>query len=241
MISFQNVTRQFDETVALSGIDLDLNGHKIVGLLGLNGAGKTTLLRILTGTLAPTAGIVRVGSPPTSPQEVNTKSQIGYLPEHCPLYVDMTVVDYLDYIAGLRGLHGDAKRGATDNVAKKLGLTPRLFQKIETLSKGFQQRVGLAQALIHNPTVVVLDEPTSGLDPKQMEDIRALIKDVAQNALVLLSTHNLHEVEQLCDEVVILVKGKVGASGPVSELIKGTPGLHAVFREVHERAEASPS
>lgn len=241
MISFQNVSRQFDETTALSGVDLTLSGQKIVGLLGLNGAGKTTLLRILTGTLAPSAGQVTVGAPPDAPEHVTTKRQIGYLPEHCPLYTDMTVVDYLDYIAELRGIEGKAKREATDRVVGRLGLKPRLFQKIHTLSKGFKQRVGLAQALIHSPTLVVLDEPTSGLDPRQMDDIRTLIQEVAQDALVLLSTHNLYEVENLCDEVVILVQGRVAVSGPVSELTKGKSGLHEVFREVHERVGATHS
>ena len=238
MIRFRNVTRTFENTVALSDVTLDLGGTQVIGLLGLNGAGKTTLMRILTGTLEPTSGEVRIGAQESHPQSQRAKSLIGYLPEHCPLYDDMRVSHYLEYIAGLRGVRGDLYANVMD-ISRRLGLQHHLDHKIQTLSKGYRQRVGLAQALVHKPSVAVLDEPTSGLDPRQMDEIRELIKELATEMTIIFSTHNLYEVEHLCQSVVVLIRGRVGAFGTLSELIAETGTLSDRFHSLHQNTSES--
>lgn len=238
MIRFRNVTRTFENTVALSDVTLELGGTQVIGLLGLNGAGKTTLMRILTGTLEPTTGQIDVGPDRQPPHSQAAKSLIGYLPEHCPLYDDMQVADYLEYIAGLRGVLKDPRSNVLE-ISQRLGLQQHLHKPIHTLSKGYRQRVGLAQALVHKPSVAVLDEPTSGLDPKQMEDIRGLIRELATEMTILFSTHNLYEVENLCQSVVVLIRGRVGAYGPISEVVGDSGTLSDRFHSLHQTSSES--
>ena len=207
-------------------------------LLGLNGAGKTTLMRILTGTLEPTSGEVLVGPTNAAPNSLEAKSLIGYLPEHCPLYDDMRVGQYLEYIAGLRGVSGVLRSRVVDT-SQRLGLHTHLNHHIRTLSKGYRQRVGLAQALIHHPKVAVLDEPTSGLDPKQMEEIRGLIRELASDMTIIFSTHNLYEVENLCQSVVILIRGRVGVFGALTELTQANRSLSDQFHSLHQTSESA--
>lgn len=234
MISFQHVTRNFEDTVALSSVSLEVKAGQIIGLLGLNGAGKTTLMRILTGTLSPSSGSVRIGPAGDPPESLQAKAQIGYLPEHCPLYDDMLVQDYLVLIAGLRGLPPKTHSKSIRETARRLGLMEHLCHPIHTLSKGYRQRVGLAQALIHGPQVAVLDEPTSGLDPHQMEEIRSLIRELAAETTIILSTHNLHEVEGLCDRAIVLVQGRVGADINLNALRSEGGSLAELFQKAHQ-------
>ena len=239
MISFDHVTRKFEDTVALDNVSFDIDAGEVVGLLGLNGAGKTTMLRLMTGSLSPSSGTIRIGVDQHAPQTLQAQRQIGYLPEHCPLYDDMPVYEYLSYIAGLRGLDGDEQRQATHRIGQRLGLDTRFSDSIRTLSKGYRQRVGLAQALIHQPAIAILDEPTSGLDPNQIDDIRQLLRELGSETTVLLSTHNLHEVAATCDRAMIVVQGRIGSDVQLKSLDNKSKALSDLFRDAHHSLEAS--
>ena len=182
---------------------------QIVGLLGHNGAGKSTTLKMLTGYLEPTEGTVLLDDIDIRTNRMLATSRIGYLPENCPLYTEMTVIDYLHYIAELRGISDSRQLEALRDVIAKAGLNEKATSLISTLSKGYRQRVGIAQAIIHDPDILILDEPTSGLDPTQIHEIRELIKDLSKHATIILSTHILQEVEAICDRVIIIMRGKI--------------------------------
>ncbi len=208
-IKVSNVTKYFDKQKVLDSISFSIPHGKIVGFIGPNGAGKTTTMRILTGYLYPDQGEVFINGIKLEQDVKSIRRQIGYLPENNPLYYDMYVEDFLMFIAGLYKL--DNKRQKVNNVIELTGLLPEKTKKISQLSKGFKQRVGLAQAIIHDPNVLILDEPTSGLDPNQIVEIRNLIKTLGQEKTVLLSTHIMQEVEAICDHVIIINKGKIVA------------------------------
>ncbi len=218
MIEVQGVSKRYGGVEALRNVSLTVPGGKILGLLGQNGAGKTTLLNIITGYLAPTSGRVLInGSDPLLSPE-NAKRELGYLPEHPPLYDEMTVEEYLHFVAALKLVAGRAIPAHVGEIIRKTGLLEMRERLLGHLSKGYRQRVGLAQALCGDPDVLVLDEPTVGLDPKQITEIRALIRRLGAGRTILFSSHNLGEVRQLCDQVVILHRGEVKLDAPIGEV-----------------------
>jgi len=218
MISIENLTKSYDQVLAVDRLSLEIPEGQIMGLLGPNGAGKSTTLRILTGYLQPTAGTITVNGHDVRYQSEEAKSIIGYLPESSPLYPEMLVFDYLDYIAGMRGLHREAKSRRIGELAVLCGITEVMHKEISSLSKGYRQRVGLALAMMSDPKILVLDEPTSGLDPNQIVEIRSIIREIGREKTVIFSTHILSEAEATCDRVVIIDKGRVAADGTMEEL-----------------------
>ncbi|WP_447602997.1 ABC transporter ATP-binding protein [Nitrospira sp. Nam80] len=211
MISVHELTKRYGPVHANDRITFEVEAGEIVGLLGPNGAGKSTAMRILTGCLPATSGSASVGTYDLSAQATEAKRQIGYLPEFVPLYPEMTVPEYLGFLGGLRGLKRRRLRAAVNEVIERCGLADMRRRLIKNLSKGYQQRIGLAQALVHNPSVLVLDEPTGGLDPRQAHEMRQMIRRLAGSHTILLSTHILSEATALCQRVVILHRGRVAA------------------------------
>ena len=216
MIDAEELTRRYGETLAVDSVGFSIGGGEIVGLLGHNGAGKTTIMKMLTGYLEPSAGRVRVDGYDVADAPEAVQQRLGYLPENCPVYPEMTVVEYLDYVSGLRGVADSA--AAIREVLAATDLTGRAFDPIGTLSRGYQQRVGVAQAIVHKPQLLILDEPTNGLDPSQTQQMRNLILRLAENATVILSTHIMQEVDAVCDRVMILRAGKLALDERLTEL-----------------------
>lgn len=207
MIEAEELTRRYGENLAVDGVSFSIGGGEVVGLLGHNGAGKTTIMKMLTGYLEPSAGRARVEGLDVADAPEGVRARLGYLPENCPVYPEMTVVDYLDYVAGLRSV--PQRPDALREVLDATDLRGRAFDAIGTLSRGFQQRVGVAQAILHRPQVLILDEPTNGLDPSQTQHMRDLIRRLAERATVILSTHIMQEVDAVCDRVMILRAGRL--------------------------------
>ncbi len=218
-IELQNISKLYGSQKALDQINLSINKGEITGLLGPNGAGKSTLMKIISCFLPPTEGKATVYGFDVMENPIEVKSRIGYLPEHNPLYPEMYVREYLQYVAGIYKMKGDLK-ARIDEIVEMTGLTLEQNKKIGALSKGYRQRVGLAQSLIHNPDVLILDEPTTGLDPNQLVEIRELIKKIGREKTVLLSTHIMQEVEAICDRVLIIHKGKLIADEKTQDLGK---------------------
>jgi ABC-2 type transport system ATP-binding protein len=216
MIDVENLTKRYGRFVALDGISFQAVEGEILGFLGPNGAGKTTTMRILTGYTPPTSGRASVAGFDVFDDSLEMRRHVGYLPETVPLYRDMTVRGYVDYIAQLHGIADRRRR--VDEVLEQVGMQDRQRSLIRTLSKGMRQRVGLAQALVHDPEVLILDEPTIGLDPQQVQDVRRLIHTLGERRTVLLSTHILSEAEQLCDRIAIIDRGRIIAVGTPAEL-----------------------
>ncbi len=210
-ISVNNISKRFGEQWAVHDISFEISKGKIVGFIGPNGAGKSTTMKMITGYLPPTSGEVLINGLNTRENAMEIKKMIGYLPENNPLYHDMYVKEYLLYAAGLYGIKGKKASSRVEELIALVGLAPEKHKKIGKLSKGYKQRVGISQALIHDPEVLILDEPTSGLDPNQIIEIRNLISNVGKEKTVMLSTHNMREVEAICDRVIILDKGKIRA------------------------------
>ena len=227
-IAVHDVDKQFGDQHALKGVTMRLERGEVVGLLGPNGAGKSTLMRLVTGYLPPTSGRIEVCGLDVMEQPLETKRRVGYLPEHNPLHEEMYVREYLRFVAGVHGVANRNDRVAA--VIDEVGLAPEIHKQIGQLSKGYRQRVGLAQALIHNPEVLILDEPTSGLDPNQLVDIRALIRRLGQDRTVILSTHIMQEVEAMCDRVVLIRLGEIVADAPLSNFVAAEGGLEAQFK-----------
>ena len=213
----QNITKLYGTQVVLDNVNITIGKGEVVGLLGPNGAGKSTLMKILTGYIPPTSGEAFVYGHDVLMETEEVKKIVGYLPEHNPLYLDMYIKEYLEFIAGIHKL-GKASAGRIKEIIETTGLGPEQNKKIGTLSKGYRQRVGLAQALIHNPEVLILDEPTSGLDPNQLLEIRDLIKGIGKQKTVILSTHIMQEVEAVCSRVIIIDAGKIVADAATAEL-----------------------
>ena len=219
MINAEELTRRYGETLAVDAVSFSIGGGEIVGLLGHNGAGKTTIMKMLTGYLEPSAGRVQVDGQDVVEAPAAVQRQLGYLPENCPVYPEMTVVGYLDYVAGLRGV--EDRPAALREVLTATDLAGRAFDPIGTLSRGYQQRVGVAQAIVHKPRLLILDEPTNGLDPSQTQQMRDLICRLAENATVILSTHIMQEVDAVCDRVMILRTGKLALDERMDALQRG--------------------
>ncbi len=213
----RDITKVYGTQVVLDKVNINIGKGEVVGLLGPNGAGKSTLMKILTGYIPPTSGTASIYGHDVLLDTEEVKKIVGYLPEHNPLYLEMYIKEYLEFIAGIHKL-GKASRSRIREMIEITGLGPEQNKKIGTLSKGYRQRVGLAQALIHNPEVLILDEPTSGLDPNQLVEIRELIKGIGKQKTVILSTHIMQEVEAVCSRAIIISMGKIVADGPTSEL-----------------------
>ncbi|HPF50186.1 MAG TPA: gliding motility-associated ABC transporter ATP-binding subunit GldA [Draconibacterium sp.] len=218
-IETRNITKLFGKQRALDNVSLTINQGELVGFLGPNGAGKSTMMKIITGYLPADSGEVLVNGSLINPEMLEYKKDIGYLPEHNPLYPDLYIKEYLAMSAGFYGLKSPKKRIA--EMIELTGLGDEQHKKIRSLSKGYRQRVGLAQALIHDPSILILDEPTSGLDPNQLEEIRRLIRQISREKTVILSSHIMQEVEAVCNRVIIINKGKIVANGGISEIKNG--------------------
>ncbi len=218
-IDVRDLVRTYGSFVAVDGISFQVQRGEIVGFLGPNGAGKTTTLKVLTGFLAPSTGSAVIDGIDVLDDPIGVRSRIGYLPESSPVYRDMRVADYLDFVARVRGLARAERAAAVRRVAAQCGLEGRMGQGIASLSKGFRQRVGLAQALVHGPEILIMDEPTSGLDPNQRIEIRNLIREIGRHKTVILSTHVLGEVQATCDRVMIIHAGKIVADGTTEDIM----------------------
>ncbi len=232
MIEVRNLTKSFARHTAVRGIDFNVDRGEIVGFLGPNGAGKTTTLRMLTGYLPPTSGSARVAGYDIFRQSIDARRCIGYMPENVPLYDDMRVREYLKYRANLKGLTGSEARRRVNEVIETCGLEGVRRKMIKVLSKGYRQRVGLADALVHQPDLLILDEPTNGLDPNQIRQIRDLIKQLSERHTILLSTHILHEVEMTCSRVIIIDGGQIKAQDTPRNLVAGMRAAGRVHAEI---------
>ncbi len=229
------MSKKFGATYAVRELSLSVARGEILGFLGPNGAGKTTTMRLITGYLAPDRGSIKVGSYRVAENPLAVKRMIGYLPEDNPLYPFFRVGEYLQFIAGVRGVE---KGTAFDELVARCGLKEVWRQNINTLSKGYRQRVGLAAALLHDPALLILDEPTSGLDPNQILEIRQLIKELGEKKTVILSTHILSEVEATCSRIVIINRGRLVAEGTLKELTRGgRKKLEDVFHQLTQEEE----
>lgn len=242
MISIENLSKKFGENLALDNISFEVKKGEVLGFLGPNGAGKTTTMRILTGLIAPTDGNIKVKNLNILDDSLEIRKMIGYLPEHVPLYEEMRVYEYLKFVAEMRGVRNNEIIDKIRKMSDLCGLKRVIRQPIGELSKGYRQRVGLAQAMINDPEIMVLDEPTNGLDPNQIVEIRNLIKRIGENKTVILSTHILQEVSATCDRVVIINNGKIVAQGTADELTAKTKRKEIIyakvkgpFREVQEK------
>ena len=234
MLEVSQVSKTYGTRTVVDGVSFAVSKGEILGFLGPNGAGKTTTMRIITGFLPATSGTVRVEGFDVFTQSSEVRRRIGYLPESPPLYNDMTVAGYLRFVAKLKGMARGALAGALERVLETCGLTGVRDRLLGHLSKGFRQRVGLAQALIHDPPVLILDEPTIGLDPRQIIEIRSLIKTLGGKRTVVLSTHILPEVSQVCDKVVIINDGRIVVEDQLANLTRGRT-LEDVFIEAISR------
>ena len=218
MIRIENLTKSFGGKNAVDDLSFTVERGEVLGFLGPNGAGKSTTMRMITGFLPPTSGTVSVGGFDVVDAPLDAKRLIGYLPESAPSYPDMTVHGFLSFAAEMRGLNGDARKKAVARVVELCFLSSVLYQSIDTLSKGYRHRTCLAQALIHDPDVLILDEPTDGLDPNQKHEVRNLIRDMGRNKVVIFSTHILEEVDAACSRAIIIDRGRIVANGSPAEL-----------------------
>ncbi|HEX5170366.1 MAG TPA: gliding motility-associated ABC transporter ATP-binding subunit GldA [Cyclobacteriaceae bacterium] len=230
-LQIRNLTKIYGQQRAVNSISFEVGTGEIVGFLGPNGAGKSTTMKISTGYLPPTSGQVLVDGIDVVDHALTIKKITGYLPEHNPLYVDLYVHEYLRFIGGLYGLKGKQLKMRVAEIIALCGLTLEQNKKIEALSKGYRQRVGLAQALIHDPRVLILDEPTSGLDPNQILEIRKLIKETSRNKTLIFSTHIMQEVQALCDRVVVINKGTIVADDRLENMMSRQPENRSVVVE----------
>jgi ABC-2 type transport system ATP-binding protein len=242
MITVKELTKRYARNTAVDHISFEIQKGQIVGFLGPNGAGKTTTMRMLTCFLPPTAGTATVAGFDVLEEPMEVKKRIGYLPETPPLYPEMRTGEYLEFVGRLKGLSKAELSKRVDYVCERCSVADVREKLISKLSKGYRQRVGLAQAIIHNPDVLILDEPTAGLDPKQINETRDLIKSLAGDHTIILSTHILPEVEQTCEQVIIIAKGKVIATDSVSNLQNRARGVESVLLEVAGRnGEVDPA
>jgi ABC-2 type transport system ATP-binding protein len=218
MIKVENLRKTFGPKVAVNDVSFSVERGEVLGFLGPNGAGKSTTMRMITGFIPPDAGRIRVGGHDVVEEPLPAKRLIGYLPENAPSYSDMTVRGFLGFAAEVRGLRGAAKRGAVERVVEMCFLDSVVNQSVDTLSKGYKHRTCLAQALLHDPAVLIMDEPTDGLDPNQKYEVRSLIKRMSQNKAIVFSTHILEEVESVCTRAIIIDRGQIVANGTPEEL-----------------------
>lgn len=237
-LQVSQLTKVYGSQKVLDAVSFSAEPGRILGFLGPNGAGKSTTMKIITGYLAADSGEVKVLGENALENPKKVSSRIGYLPEHNPLYLDLYVREFLEFSGGIYGMKSAAIRQRVDELIRKTGLQPEQHKKIGQLSKGYRQRVGLARALIHDPQVVILDEPTTGLDPNQLVEIRALIQEIAADKTLIFSTHILQEVEAICQDVVIINRGKILAASPLSEL-RGKATAVELTLETEEALELS--
>ena len=239
MIAVKNLTKYYHTLCAVDQINFDIQKGEILGLLGPNGAGKTTTLRMLTGYLQPSSGNIQVKGLSVDTHILEIKKMLGYLPESAPLYHDMLVYDYLNYVAAIREIKGDQKLARIRRLADLCGINEVMHQPIGELSKGYKQRVGLAHAMMNDPEVLVLDEPTSGLDPNQIVEIRKIIKEIGKEKTIILSTHILSEAEATCDRIVIISQGKIVADGSSESLKRSAGGKNIMYLSLQNADFAS--
>ena len=218
MINVDNVTRRYGDFVAVDQVSFEIGQGEIVGLLGHNGAGKTTIMKMLTGFLEPTDGSITVDGLDIETDLLKIQRKIGYLPENCPVYPEMTVIDYLDYAAALHGISADERPDRIRRAIDRTDLAEKAIQPVATLSRGYRQRIGVAQAILHDPEILILDEPTNGLDPTQILQMRQLIHELAAGATVIISTHILQEVQAVCNRVLIIRNGAKALDARLDEL-----------------------
>ena len=228
MIDVQNLTKLYGPNKAIDGLNFSVNKGEVVGFLGPNGAGKSTTMKIITGFMAPTSGVARVAGFDVFENPIEVKKRVGYLPETPPLYQDMYVADYLRYVAELKGVPKERLNSAVDQALEKTNITEVRKRLIQNLSKGFRQRVGIAQALVSDPEVLILDEPTVGLDPKQVAEIRDLLKELRGQHTIILSTHILPEVQAVCERIIIINKGVIVAQDSLANLSNLQSGARRV-------------
>jgi ABC-2 type transport system ATP-binding protein len=234
MIEISHLTKRYGALTAVDEITFNVGAGEVLGFLGPNGAGKSTTMKMITGFLAPTAGTVRVCGHDIESAPLAAKTCMGYLPEGAPIYSEMSVRRFLEFIAEVRGLTGERRRSRLDDVIDRLALNGVLEQVVETLSKGFRRRVGLAQALLHDPQVLILDEPTDGLDPNQKHEVRTLISAMSKDKIIVISTHILEEVDAVCNRAIIIAAGKILADEtPKALASRAASGrLDDVFRQI---------
>ncbi|MDR0568722.1 MAG: ATP-binding cassette domain-containing protein [Spirochaetaceae bacterium] len=233
MIEVQGLTKRYGVFEAVKDVSFAVGTEQVLGFLGPNGAGKTTVMKILTGYHFPTAGTARINGVSVQEDPVAVKKQLGYLPESVPLYGDLTVEEYLSFIADARAIPVKKRKSAIQTACHACGLEHVAGKRIETLSKGYKQRTGLAQAILHDPQILILDEPTTGLDPNQIIEIRSLIKELGKRKTVILSTHILQEVEAVCSQVLILNEGRIAAQGSpeaIAGTLKGTDTWELILK-----------
>lgn len=232
MIEIKNLTKKYGEAKALDDVSFSVGKGEILGFLGPNGAGKTTTMKIITAFISPTSGIVEVGGLDVIDDSLEVRKKIGYLPENVPLYEDMKVLEYLKFIAEIRGLNKGEARDRIYKMIDSCGLKKVIRKTISELSKGYRQRVGLAQAMVHNPEILILDEPTTGLDPNQIVEIRNLIKELGKDKTVIFSTHILPEVSATCSRAIIINEGKIAAEGTPKDLAGKLKGKNIIYIKV---------
>ncbi|MBI3881560.1 MAG: ATP-binding cassette domain-containing protein [Verrucomicrobia bacterium] len=232
MIKVQNLTKHFGTKAAVDGVSFSVERGEVLGFLGPNGAGKSTTMRMITGFIPPTSGTVQVGSFNMLEQPLEAKRIIGYLPESAPLYSDMTVWGFLNFAAELRGIQGDDRKKAVNRAIEMCFLEAVIHQSIETLSKGYRHRTCFAQAIIHDPDVLIMDEPTDGLDPNQKHEMRSLIKRMGEKKAIIFSTHILEEVDAACTRAIIIDRGRIVANGTPAELKARSEFAGAVFMRI---------
>ena len=231
-IEVHGVTKRFGPVTAVDGLTFNVKKGEVVGLLGPNGSGKTTTMRLLTSFYTPDGGNILINGTDTQEDDTTTRGGIGYLPENNPLYEDLLVREYLSFVADLRGMSPAERRENMDRTVDEMGIAEVYNRPIGELSKGYHQRVGLAQAILHRPSVLILDEPTEGLDPNQRISIRGLVKALGQDRTVLLSTHVMQEVESTCERVLVISRGRLVADSTVQDLLKGAEGMRTVSVEI---------
>lgn len=234
MIHVENLVRRYGDFTAVDDVSFRINRGEVVGLLGHNGAGKTTIMKMITGYLEPTAGRITVDGLNIDGDLAAIQKRIGYLPENCPVWPEMTVIDYLNYQAALHGVPEDKRQEAIGKAIRRTALQDKATASIQTLSRGYRQRVGVAQAILHEPDIVILDEPTNGLDPTQIFHMRSLIRELAKTATVILSTHILQEVQAVCERVLIMRRGQLVVDSPINDLQKSGALLVSVNGDARE-------
>ena len=232
MIEVNNLTKRFGTNTVLDGISFSVPKGQVLGFLGPNGAGKTTTMKIITSFWTPTKGSIKIGNLDVVEDSLKTRAKLGYLPETVPLYEDMRVFEYLKFIAEVRGILSSEVKNRIKDVMSVCGLQKVLRKPIEELSKGFRQRVGLAQAIMHEPDILILDEPTTGLDPNQIVEIRELIKKLGREKTVIFSTHILSEVSATCDRAIIINNGRIVGEGSPDELIRKAGGTEIIYVKI---------
>jgi len=237
LIEAEALRKRFGAILAVDNISLAVAKGEVLGFLGPNGAGKSTTMKMLTGFLEPDSGLARIAGIDITKDPIGAKRQLGYLPEGAPAYADMTPRTFLEFIAEIRGFSGGEARAKAEAAGEKAALTNVWNQRIETLSKGYKRRVGIAQAILHDPAVLIMDEPTDGLDPNQQHQVRELIRNMAKDKAIIVSTHILHEVEEVCTRAVVIDKGRIVADGTAEDLQRRATNHNAVALRLRASAE----